>query len=88
MKKACSQVLAYAILAGDFLLSVATLALCALSILRSYSGTLPYLTALIGLYNAATGYVLGKYMDKSRAENTAGGIVYESAINGTDDRDI
>lgn len=70
------------VVVGDILLSLATLVLCLLSILRNYMGSLPYLVSLIGVYNAATGYVLGKVMDKSKAENTVGGIVYESAMSG------
>lgn len=76
-----SKKLAGVVILGDILMSVATLGLCLLSILKSYSGSLPYLTALIGVYNVATGYVLGKYMDKSKAENTKGGIVYDTAID-------
>ena len=76
-----SKRLAWTVIVGDILLSVCTLALCAFAILRDFSGALPYLTALIGVYNGATGYVLGKYMDKAKAENTAGGIVYDSAMS-------
>lgn len=86
MKKlAISKMIAISILAADILLSAATLGLCYLSVIRNYNGSLPYLTALIGLYQGATGYVLGKYMDKSKAENTKGGIVYDTTINN--DRD-
>ena len=86
MKKfAVSKMIAISILAADILLSAATLGLCYLSVIRNYNGSLPYLTALIGLYQGATGYVLGKYMDKSKAENTKGGIVYDTTINN--DRD-
>ena len=70
------------VIVGDILLSVATLALCLLSILRNYMGSMPYLVSLIGVYNVATGYALGKFMDKAKAENTAGGIVYEAAMQG------
>lgn len=79
-----SKRLAKIVITGDILLSIIILALCALSIIQQYTGTMPYLTALIGVYNAATGYVLGKYMDKSKAENTVGGIVYESAMSDVD----
>ena len=82
---AFSKRLALAVVVGDILLSFATLGLCLLAIWREFSGSLPYLTALIGVYNGATGYVLGKYMDKSKAENTSGGIVYDTAML---DRDI
>ena len=86
MKKfAISKMIAISILAADIFLSAATLGLCYLSVIRNYNGSLPYLTALIGLYQGATGYVLGKYMDKSKAENTKGGIVYDVTINN--DRD-
>ena len=86
MKKiSVSKTIAISILAADILLSAATLGLCYLSVIRNYNGSLPYLTALIGLYQGATGYVLGKYMDKSKAENTKGGIVYDTTINN--DRD-
>ena len=86
MKKfAISKMIAISILAADIFLSAATLGLCYLSVIRNYNGSLPYLTALIGLYQGATGYVLGKYMDKSKAENTKGGIVYDTTINN--DRD-
>lgn len=68
------------VVVGDILLSLATLVLCLLSILRNYMGGMPYLVSLIGVYNVATGYALGKMMDKSKAENTVGGIVYEAAM--------
>ena len=80
-KMSVSKVLAFTILAADIVLSLATLGLCYLAVLRDYSGSLPYLTALIAMYQGATGYVLGKYLDKSKAENTVGGIVYDNVVN-------
>jgi len=85
MKPAMSKVIAIIILIADVMLSAATLGLCYLAIINNYSGSLPFLTALIGMYQGATGYVLGKYMDKSKAENTKGGIIYDTAVN--QDRD-
>ena len=82
--EAFSKQLARLVVLGDILLSIATLGLCALAIWRDYTGSMAYLTALIGVYNAATGYVLGKYMDKSKAENTRGGIVYDAALGERD----
>lgn len=79
---AFSKRIALTVIVGDILLSLATLSLCLLSILKAYMGGMPYLVALIGVYNAATGYVLGKFMDKSKAENTAGGIVYDTVMHG------
>ena len=81
MKPAMSKVIAIIILIADVGLSAATLGLCYLAIINNYSGSLPFLTALIGMFQAATGYVLGKYFDKSKAENTKGGIIYDTAIN-------
>ncbi len=81
-KRETSKTLAGAVIAGDILLSLATLGVTVLAVLRDFTGSLPYLVSLIGIYNLATGYVLGKYFDKSRAENTAGGIVYETALSG------
>lgn len=87
-KTAYSKRLSAWVIWGDLLLSIATLAISALSVLRGYTGGLPYLVSLIGIYNVATGYVLGKYMDKSKAENTKGGIVYDTAMNSVNtDRD-
>ena len=74
--------IAVTVIIGDVLLSMATLGLCLLAILRSFMGGLPYLVAMIGVYNVATGYVLGEYFKKAKAENTRGGIVYESAMHG------
>ena len=56
------------------------LALCGLAILRQFQGALPYLTTLIGALQAVTGVVLGAYFNKSKAENTKGGIVYDTAL--------
>ena len=81
-KRETSKTLAGVILAGDILLSLATLGVTLLAVLRDFDGGLPYLVSLIGIYNVSTGYVLGKYFDKARAENTAGGIVYDTAMSG------
>lgn len=83
-----SKLLAVLMVVADVLLSAATLALCFYSVYKGYSGSLPYLTALIGLYQAATGWVCGKYMDKSKAENTEGGVVYARAAYKHYERDL
>ena len=56
------------------------LGLCWMAIRRNFSGALPYLTTLIGALQAATGYVLGHYYQKSCKENTRGGITYDTAM--------
>ena len=83
-----SKVIAIGVLAMDAVATLAVLALCGLASLRRFEGALPYLTTLIGALQAVTGVVLGAYFNKSKAENTKGGIVYDAALgvseSGTD----
>ena len=75
-----SKVIAIGVLVMDAVATLAVLALCGLAIVRQYEGALPYLTTLIGALQAVTGVVLGAYFNKSKAENTKGGIVYDTAL--------
>ena len=75
-----SHIIAIGVLMVDAAATFAVLALCALAILQNYAGALPYLTTLIGALQAVTGVVLGAYFNKSKAENTKGGIVYDTAL--------
>ena len=75
-----SKVIAIAVLIMDAVATLAVLALCGLAIVRRFEGALPYLTKLIGALQAVTGVVLGAYFNKSKAENTKGGIVYDTAV--------
>ena len=75
-----SKFIAIGILLVDGAATMAVLALCGLAILRDFTGALPYLTTLIGAMQAVTGVVLGAYFNKSKAENTKGGIVYDAAL--------
>ena len=75
-----SHIIAIGVLMVDAAATFAVLALCALAILRDYAGALPYLTTLIGALQAVTGVVLGASFNKSKAENTKGGIVYDTAL--------
>lgn len=75
-----SKVIALGVLLMDAVATLAVLALCGLAIVRQYDGALPYLTTLIGALQAVTGVVLGAYFSKSKAENTKGGIVYDTAL--------
>ena len=83
-----SKVISIGVLIMDAVATLAVLALCGLAILSRFDGALPYLTTLIGALQAVTGVVLGAYFNKSKAENTKGGIVYDTAIgvsnSGTD----
>ena len=77
---ATSKVIAIGVLLMDAVATLAVLALCGLAILSRFEGALPYLTTLIGALQAVTGVVLGAYFSKSKAENTKGGIVYDTAL--------
>ena len=77
---ATSKVIAIGVLIMDAVATLAVLALCGLAIVRQFQGALPYLTTLIGALQAVTGVVLGAYFNKSKAENTKGGIVYDTAL--------
>ena len=83
-----SKFIAVGILLVDAVATLAVLALCGLAIVRRFEGALPYLTTLIGTLQAVTGVALGSYFNKSKAENTKGGIVYDAALgvsnSGTD----
>ena len=82
-----SKVIAIGVLIMDAVATLAVLALCGLAIVRRFDGALPYLTTLIGALQAVTGVVLGAYFNKSKAENTIGGIVYDAALGSVPDSD-
>ena len=84
---ATSKVIAIGVLIMDAVATLAVLALCGLAIVRRFDGALPYLTTLIGALQAVTGVVLGAYFSKSKAENTKGGIVYDTALGSVSDSD-
>ncbi len=79
-KVATSKKIAYGILFLDGTATYAVLWFCYLSITNSFTGALPYLTTLIGALQASTAVILGAYFNKSKAENTQGGITYETAV--------
>ena len=80
-KTTASKIIAYWILTVDTICTICCMWFCYLSIKHNYTGGLPYLTTMIGAAQAATAIVLHAYFDKSKAENTSGGIVYEAATN-------
>ena len=71
---------AIAVLTEDFLVTLVCLSLCLLSVRRNYDGSLPYLSALIALEQVKVSVVLPFVINKSKAENTRGGITYETAL--------
>ena len=67
-----------------WLLTVAFVGLAYLCVFRGYNGSLPWLTvALTGSWTAY-GVSQACYYNKAKAENTAGGVVYEMAIKNKD----
>ncbi len=75
-----SKKIAFGILFLDVTATYAVLWFCYLSITSGFTGALPYLTTLIGALQAATAVILGAYFNKSKAENTQGGITYETTV--------
>ena len=75
-----SKLIAMGLLAVDASATYIVLYLCWFSIQLQFTASLPYLTALIGALQAATAVVLGAYFNKSKAENTKGGITYDAAL--------
>lgn len=75
-----SKIIAIGVLLMDAVATLVVLYLCRLAIINRFDGALPYLTTLIGALQAVTAIVLGAYFNKSKAENTKGGIVYDSAL--------
>ena len=73
-----SKLLVFAVLFIDYKATMVTLDLCYIAVANNYTGSLPYLTALIAFLQAAT--VLSFSLNKSKAENTTGGITYEANI--------
>lgn len=88
LKRTTSKTIALGILFVDGASTFAVIGLCGLAIWRNYTGALPYLTTLIGALQAATAIVLHRYFGKSQAENTVGGIVYDSAMSSNYTNDL
>lgn len=55
------------------------LAMAALCIWRGYVGSLPWLSAMVGLPWTAHGVVCTAYLGVAKADHTEGGITYEAA---------
>lgn len=67
----------------SFLIWVETLAflgLAYLCIIKGYTGSIPWLTSFSALPWTAYAVSQGFYYNKSKKENTQGGIVYETAL--------
>lgn len=81
-----SKRLAVTLILTSLVVTVATLYLSYLCIINNLDASLPFLVALVGLNEVTLGYVCGAYMSKSKAENTAGGIVHDTAMYNLDNK--
>lgn len=83
-----SHLIALGVLLVDGSATYIVLYLCRLAIMLQFQGALPYLTTLIGALQAVTGVVLTAYYNKAKAENTKGGITYDTAMKTPDEGDL
>ena len=70
------------------LVNLAGFALAFYAVSRDFCGSLPWITGLVGVFDGAVATILNKDTDKSRAENTEGGITYEAAKFKNFERDL
>ena len=72
-----------------WILTLAFIVLAFVCVTRDYTGSLPWLSVTLTGAWTAYGVSQAMYYNKSKAENTAGGIVYETAVkNHTPDCDV
>ena len=64
-----------------WIITLAFLFLAGLCIIKGYTGSLPWLTAMAGMPWAAYGVSQCFYYNKSKAENTKDGIKYETVMS-------
>lgn len=62
-----------------WVVTVGGLVLAALCIYRGYLGSLPWLSAMVGLPWTAHGVVCSFYLNMAKSEHLAGGITFETA---------
>lgn len=62
-----------------WVVTVGGLVLAAYCIRKGYTGSLPWLSAMVGLPWTAHGVVCSFYLNMAKAEHKAGGITFESA---------
>ena len=79
-KKEFSKVLLIQESALIWVMTLSFLGLAALCILKDYTGSLPWLTAMISLPWTAYGVSQCFYYNKSKAENTKDGIKYDTVM--------
>ena len=68
--------------------NIAGFALAFYAVSRDFCGSLPWITGLVGVFDGAVATILNMDTNKSKAENTEGGIVYEAAKFKNFERDL
>ena len=63
-----------------WLITISGIILAFYCVINQYFGELPWISAMIGFPWTAYGASQGFYYNKSKAENTAGGITYDTAM--------
>ena len=63
-----------------WVITISGIVLAFYCVMNQYFGELPWITAMIGFPWTAYGISQAFYYNKSKAENTAGGIKYDSTI--------
>ena len=64
-----------------WILTLSLIPLTYICVFKGYLGTLPWLTGMIAAPWAAYGVSQACYYNKSKAENTVGGIKFESVVS-------
>lgn len=62
-----------------WLVTAGGIGLAALCILKGYTGSLPWLSAMVGLPWTAHGVVCSFYLNMAKSDHKQGGITFESA---------
>ncbi|MGI6028077.1 MAG: hypothetical protein ACOX81_01540 [Candidatus Heteroscillospira sp.] len=70
-----------------WLLSLSFIGLAYLCVIKGFSGSLPWLSVTLTGAWTAYGVSQAMYYSKAKAENTKGGIVFETAVNPNVDCD-
>lgn len=70
-----------------WILSISFIGLAYLCVTKGYTGSLPWLTVTLTGAWTAYGVSQAMYYSKSKAENTKGGIIYDTAVNTNVDCD-
>ena len=71
-----------------WIITLSYIALALIAVLRGYTGSLPWLSVLPGVAWATYGVSQAFYYNKSKAENTEGGITYAAAEAKNYERDL